>query len=74
MSPRGARERASVGWFGYLLNSMPLQRVTAAVCTFAVIAYSTSAFVPMARNHRELLIALISGSLGWLMLASLSRQ
>src|SRR5712692_1219238 len=53
---------------------MPLQHVTAAVCTFAVIAYSTSAFVPMARDHRELLIAAISGSLGWLMLASLNRQ
>ncbi len=73
-APRGARDRAPSRWFGCLLNSMPLQHVTAAVCTFAVIAYSTSAFVPMARNHRELLIAVISGSLGWLMLASLSRQ
>src|SRR6266702_2540801 len=53
---------------------MPLQHVTAAVCTLAVIAYSTSAVVPMARSHRELLIAVISGSLGWLMLASLNRQ
>src|SRR5712691_3754960 len=74
MGPRGAGNREGVQWFGCLLNSMPLQHVTAAVCTFAVIAYSTSAFVPIARNHRELLIALISGSLGWLMLASLSRQ
>jgi len=53
---------------------MPLQHVTVAICTVAVIAYSASAFAPMTRNHRELLIALISGSLGWLMLASLSRQ
>ncbi len=74
MGPRGVGDRAAARWFGCLLNSMPLQHVTAAVCTFAVIAYSTSAFVPIARNHRELLIALISGSLGWLMLASLSRQ
>src|SRR4029077_12665849 len=37
-------------------------------------AYSASAFAPTGRNHRELLIALISGSLGWLMLASLNRQ
>jgi signal transduction histidine kinase len=73
-APRGTRDRAAARCFGRLLNSMPLQHVTAAVCTFAVIAYSTSALVPMARNHRELLIALISGSLGWLMLASLSRQ
>src|SRR4029077_3848144 len=53
---------------------MPLQHVTAAICTLAVLAYSASAFAPMTTNHRELLIALISGSLGWLMLASLNRQ
>jgi len=53
---------------------MLLQHVTAAVCTLAVIAYSVGAFLPMAPSHRELLIAVISGSLGWLMLASLSRQ
>src|SRR5216683_7557420 len=53
---------------------MPLQHVTVVFCMVAVIAYSASAFVPMARDHRELLIAAISGSLGWLMLASLNRQ
>jgi signal transduction histidine kinase len=53
---------------------MPLQHVTAAICILAVIAYSASAFTPMTRNNRELLIALISGSLGWLMLALLNRQ
>jgi len=73
-TPRGAEDGAASGWFGRLLNSMLLQHVTAVVCTVAVIAYSVSAFVPMAPNHRELLIALISGSLGWLMLASLDRQ
>ena len=71
---RDTADRVAARWFGSLLNSMPLQHVTAAVCTLAVIAYSTSAVVPMARSHRELLIAVISGSLGWLMLASLSRQ
>src|SRR5437016_1072496 len=73
-APRGARDRAVSRWFGRLLDSVPLQRVTAVVCTLAVIAYSASAFEPIAPNHRELLIAVISGSLGWLMLASLSRQ
>ncbi len=73
-APRGSQDRAAARWFGCLLNSMPLQHVTAAVCTLAVIAYSASAIVPMARTYRELLIAVISGSLGWLMLASLSRQ
>jgi signal transduction histidine kinase len=72
--PRGAGDRAPPQWFGRLLDSVPLQHVTAAVCTVAVIAYSASAFVPMAPDHHELLIALISGSLGWLMLASLNRQ
>ncbi len=73
-APRGAGDRASPRWFGHLLDSMPLQHVTAAICMVAVIAYSVSAFTPMTRDHGELLIALISGSLGWLMLASLSRQ
>src|SRR6266699_2287401 len=73
-APRGARDRAALRWFGRLLDSVPLQHVTAVVCTLAVIAYSASAFEPIAPNHRELLIALISGSLGWLMLASLNRQ
>jgi signal transduction histidine kinase len=73
-APRGAGDRAASRWFGRLLDSMLLQHVTAVVCTLAVIAYSASAFFPMAPNHRELLIAVISGSLGWLMLASLSRQ
>ena len=72
-APRGARDRAS-RWFGQLLDSMPLQHVTAAICMLAVVLYSSSALVPMTSNHRELLIALISGSLGWLMLASLNRQ
>ena len=65
---------AASRWFDRLLNSMPLQHVTAVFCTVAVLGYSASAFVPVAPNHRELLIALISGSLGWLMLASLHRQ
>jgi signal transduction histidine kinase len=73
-APRGARDRASSRLFGHLLDFMPLQHVTVAFCMVAVIAYSASAFVPMARDHRELLIAAISGSLGWLMLASLNRQ
>ncbi|HEV2334291.1 MAG TPA: ATP-binding protein [Stellaceae bacterium] len=51
-----------------------MQHITAAVCTLAVIAYSVSAFVPMANLHRDLLIAVVAGSLGWLMLAALSRQ
>jgi len=73
-APRGARDRAALRWFGRLLDSVPLQHVTAVVCTLSVIAYSASAVVPIAPNHRELLIAVISGSLGWLMLASLNRQ
>jgi PAS domain S-box-containing protein len=77
LQPAAARDggdRAASRWFGRLLNSMILQHATAAVCTLAVIAYSASAFFPMAPSNRELLIALISGSLGWLMLASLNRQ
>jgi signal transduction histidine kinase len=53
---------------------MRMQHVTVVLCTLAVIAYSASAFLPMARGHRDLLIAVISGSLGWLMLVSLNRQ
>ena len=73
-APRGAGDYASPRWFARLLDSLPLQHATAAVCTIAVIAYSASAVVPMAANRHELLIAVISGSLGWLMLASLNRQ
>ena len=64
------------GRFGRLLAAMRLQHVTVVVCTLAVIAYSGSEFefLPIAHGHRDLLIAVISGSLGWLMLASLNRQ
>jgi signal transduction histidine kinase len=73
-APRGARERASSRWFGRLLDAPRLQHVTVVVCTLAVIAYSASGFLPMAHGYRDLLIAVISGTLGWLMLASLHRQ
>ena len=73
-APLGARDRTSPRWFGRLLDSTLLQRVTAGVCTLAVIAYGASAVVPVVHGQSELLIALISGSLGWLMLGSLSRQ
>jgi signal transduction histidine kinase len=73
-APLGARDRTSPRWFGRLLDSTLLQHVTAGICTLAVIAYGASAVVPMAHGRSELLIALISGSLGWLMLGSLSRQ
>jgi len=73
-APRGARERASSRWLGRLLDAPRLQHVTVVVCTLAVIAYSASGFLPMARGYRDLLIAVISGTLGWLMLASLHRQ
>lgn len=71
---RDAWDRAAPRWLGRLLDSVRLQHVTAAICTLAVIAYSASAVVPVARGHSELLIAVISGCLGWLMLASLNRQ
>jgi signal transduction histidine kinase len=73
-APRGAQDRASPRWFAQLLGSAPLQYVTAAICALAVLAYSASAFVPMTGDDRELLIAVISGTLGWLMLVSLNRQ
>jgi signal transduction histidine kinase len=73
-SPPGARDRASPRWFGRLLDSTLLQHVTAGICTLAVIAYGASAVVPVVHGQSTLLIALISGSLGWLMLGSLSRQ
>jgi len=71
---RGARDGAAARGLAGLRGCLRLQHITAAVCALAVIAYSASAFVPVANGHRDLLIAVISGSLGWLMLASLSRQ
>ncbi len=53
---------------------MRLQHVTVVLCTLAVIAYSASTFLSVTRGPRDLLVAVISGSLGWLMLASLNRQ
>ncbi len=72
--PHVARDSVASRWFGRLPNSLRLQHVTVVLCTLAVVAYSASGFLPMARGHRDLLIAVISGSLGWLMLASLNRQ
>jgi signal transduction histidine kinase len=73
-APRSAMEGAVSGLLSRLLSSTLLQHATAVICTLAVIAYGASAFVSIAPSHRELLIAVISGSLGWLMLASLNRQ
>ena len=70
----GARDRALSPGFGRLLNCLRLQHVMAVVCALAVITYSASAFVPIAGGYGEPLVAVISGSLGWLMLASLNRQ
>jgi signal transduction histidine kinase len=73
-APLDARDRTPSRWSQRLLDSTWLQHVTAGICTLAVIAYSASAFVPMASGQRELLICVISGSLGWLMLGSLNHQ
>jgi signal transduction histidine kinase len=69
-----APDSVVTGGLGHLLGSLRLQHITAAVCTLAVIAYSANAFVPIAGDRGEMLIAVISGSLGWLMLVSLNRQ
>src|SRR5271170_5985689 len=73
-APFGGRDLTSSRWFRRLLDSAGLQHLTAGVCTLAVIAFSASAFVPIAHGKRELLIAVISASLGWLMFGSLNRQ
>ena len=69
-----ALDRAVAWGLGNLLGCLRLQHVTAVVCTLAVIAYSAGAFVPIAGTRGNLLIAVITGSLGWLMLVSLNRQ
>jgi signal transduction histidine kinase len=73
-APLGERDRTSSRWMQRLLDSTGLQHVAAGICILAVIAYSASAFAPVAHGTRELLITVISGSLGWLMLGSLNRQ
>jgi signal transduction histidine kinase len=73
-APLGERDRTSSAWMQHLLDSTGMQYGAAGVCALAVIAYGASAFVPMAHGTRELLIAVISAGLGWLMLGSLNRQ
>ena len=73
-SQRSAPDSAVTSGLGQLRGYLRLEHVTALVCTLVVIAYSANAFVPIADDRGEALIAVISGSLGWLMLASLNRR
>ena len=61
-------------WLGRLLNSIGLQHAMAVLCTLLVVAYGASAFLPISRDQCEVLFVIIIGSLGWLMLAALSRK
>jgi signal transduction histidine kinase len=65
-----ALDRAARRWPG----AIHFQRIIIVLCTVAVVAYSASAFLPLSRSYRELLFAVITASLGALMLSTLNRQ
>src|SRR6266851_1754671 len=72
--PAAGSDPTTGQWFANLLDSIRLQHVTVVLCTLALIAYNASAFLPMPRGYRDLLVAVIIALLGWLMFAALNNQ
>ena len=59
----------------WVLRAIGGEQIVALLCTIAVvIAYATSAFLPLSPGRRELWFALVTTGLGWLILRALARQ
>jgi signal transduction histidine kinase len=67
--------RSTGGWLRRLTGAtLRVPQATATVYALMILAYSTSAFLPMPAVDRELLFTVVSGGLGLLVLAALRRQ